>query len=263
MSLLQLAKNSILHFKALKDAKKVGFGKIIVYLLLLSLISAIPITIQALQIFSDIQSDAQKIAQKIPDFTIKNGKMQTENKKGFIYQTNSIVFTFDPAGKRTAKEVSEDRVGNILSVGLLDDELVLSVPGNGMVSSLTGTDPIELSYKDEQLAGLSGNNLRSELDQNQLPWWSFLLVLFVSLYPSFLNLTLIFLIITIIGLFYSRMRRSPNHFLDNLKIMIGSATLPIIIGTIITLFTSRFDSTTFIAILTFFIFTQSFRASKD
>ncbi len=46
---------------------------------------------QVFQVLNNIQLDGQKIATRIPDFTIQNGQLQTKEKEGFIYQTNSII----------------------------------------------------------------------------------------------------------------------------------------------------------------------------
>lgn len=262
MSLLQLAKNSILHFNQLKYAKNLGFGKIVIYLLLLSLIAAIPITLQVRNAFSDIQSDGEKIAQQIPDFTIENGQLETEEQEGFIYQTDSIIFTFDPEGQRTPEDISTDMIGNFLSVGLLQNEAVLSVQSNEATEAVLGDNQFEFSYDEEPLQNLTGEELRNELSQSQLPWWTPLVVLLIATYPSFINLIVTFLIVTIIGNLYSHIRRVKNRFLDNLKIMIASATLPVIIGAVINSFVLGFDSTTFITILSFFIFTQAIKNAK-
>lgn len=262
MTLLQLAKNSILHFNKLKFTKNVSFGKIIVYLLLLSLIAAIPITLQVRHVFTDIQSDGQEIAKQIPDFTIEDGKMQTEAQEGFIYQTDTVIFTFDPQGQRTPGDISSDMVGNFLSVGLLQDEAVLSLPSNETTEALFGDNQFEFSYEDDELQSLTGKELRNELSQSNLPWWTPFIVLLIATYPSFINLIVTLLITTVIGNLYSRIRRTKNRFFDNLKIMIVSATLPVIIGAIINSFSASFDSTTFIAILSFFIFTQAIKDSK-
>ncbi|MDN6639852.1 MAG: DUF1189 domain-containing protein [Tetragenococcus sp.] len=259
MTLLQLAKNSVLHFNKLKNAKKIGFGKIILYLLLLSLIAAIPITIQVGNVFSDIQSDGEQIAEQIPDFTIEDGEMQTQEQDGFIYQTDSIIFTFDPEGQRTPEDISSDMIGNFLSVGLLQNEAVLSVQSNEATEAVLGDNQFEFSYDEERLQNLSGEELRDELSQSNLPWWTPLIILVVAAYPSFINLIITFLITTIIGNLYSRIRRVKNRFLDNLKIMIASATLPVIIGAVINSFSARFDSTTFVAILAFFIFMRAIK----
>ncbi len=107
----------------LKEARNVPFWKAIVYLLVLSIIMALPISFQVFQVLNNIQLDGQKIATRIPDFTIQNGQLQTEEKEGFIYQTNSIIFTFDPEGKRTEQDISTDLMGNFVSVGMLKTNL--------------------------------------------------------------------------------------------------------------------------------------------
>ncbi|NRR75388.1 DUF1189 domain-containing protein [Tetragenococcus halophilus] len=262
MRFLQLVKNSILHFNELKNAKNIGFGKMILYLLLLSLIAAIPITLQVRQVFSDIQSDGQEIAEQIPDFTVEDGKMQTNEQDGFIYQTDSIIFTFDPKGQRTSDDISKDMIGNFLSVGLLQEEAVLSLQSNEATEAILGDNQFELSYDDSRMQNLTGEMIQNELSQSKLPWWTLLVALLVATYPSFINLIVILLITTIIGNLYSRIQRTSNRFLDNLKIMIASATLPVIIGAVINSFSAGFDSTMLIAILAFFIFMQAIKSTK-
>ncbi|WP_103927069.1 DUF1189 domain-containing protein, partial [Tetragenococcus halophilus] len=184
MRFLQLVKNSILHFNELKNAKNIGFGKMILYLLLLSLIAAIPITLQVRQVFSDIQSDGQEIAEQIPDFTVEDGKMQTNEQDGFIYQTDSIIFTFDPKGQRTSDDISKDMIGNFLSVGLLQEEAVLSLQSNEATEAILGDNQFELSYDDSRMQNLTGEMIQNELSQSKLPWWTLLVALLVATYPS-------------------------------------------------------------------------------
>ncbi len=123
MTTKQLIISSFIRFKDLKEARNVPFWKAIVYLLVLSIIMALPISFQVFQVLNNIQLDGQKIATRIPDFTIQNGQLQTEEKEGFIYQTNSIIFTFDPEGKRTEQDISTDLMGNFVSVGMLKTNL--------------------------------------------------------------------------------------------------------------------------------------------
>lgn len=117
MTTKQLIISSFIRFKDLKEARNVPFWKAIVYLLVLSIIMALPISFQVFQVLNNIQLDGQKIATRIPDFTIQNGQLQTEEKEGFIYQTNSIIFTFDPEGKRTEQDISTDLMGILLVSG--------------------------------------------------------------------------------------------------------------------------------------------------
>lgn len=119
MSLIQLAKYSLLDIKQLTHAKKLNFGKTMFYIFLLSLLAAVPLFTQVIGFYSDIQKDGQEITEQLPDFTIENGALVTDVTEGFIYQTDSIIFTFDPEGIRSPEDVSNDMVGNFLSIGLL------------------------------------------------------------------------------------------------------------------------------------------------
>ncbi len=96
MTTKQLIISSFTQFKELKNARKTPFAKSVLYLLVLSIIMALPISYQVFQVLENIKQDGQKIATKIPDFSIKNGKIDAADHEGFIYQTNSIIFTFDP-----------------------------------------------------------------------------------------------------------------------------------------------------------------------
>ena len=54
-----------------------------------------------------------KIAEKLPDFSIENGTLQTKAKRIWLYLSNRLdYFTFDPDGKRTAADVQKDLIGN-------------------------------------------------------------------------------------------------------------------------------------------------------
>ncbi|MCH0434397.1 DUF1189 family protein, partial [Enterococcus faecium] len=134
------------------------------------------------------------IATRIPDFTIQNGQLQTEEKEGFIYQTNSIIFTFDPEGKRTEQDISTDLMGNFVSVGMLKNKLIIALPNTGTTSALLNNNQLELPYTNESLKNLTGKQLRSFLSEASIPLWIKVLTFIFSIYPSFLNLliTLLF-----------------------------------------------------------------------
>ncbi|MCW3745244.1 DUF1189 domain-containing protein [Enterococcus gallinarum] len=72
-----------------------------------------------------ISSEIVKNCAKIPNFSIENGQLTTNGQgEGFIYQTDSIIFTFDPEGKRNATDIASDATANVLSVGLLKKKLL-------------------------------------------------------------------------------------------------------------------------------------------
>ncbi|MHC5268043.1 DUF1189 family protein [Enterococcus sp. LJL98] len=189
MSYMQAFKSAILKIDQLQAVQKIKFGQAIAHLLLLSAILAIPLTSQMVQIFASMRQDGQKIAENIPDFTIEAGTLNVnKGQEGFIYQTDSIIFTFDPEGKRTAKEIGQDLLGNFLSVGLLKNQAVITFPATESVTSLLGSNQMSIPYDTPQMTELTGQKLRQIILEKQLPWWIFPLTFFVAIYPAFLSL---------------------------------------------------------------------------
>lgn len=262
MTFTKMLKSALFQLDDLKEVKTAAFSKIIAFVIGLTVILSLPITLQTWNIFHEIQGDSQKIAEKIPDFSIQNNRLHTEaTEKGFIYQTNSIIFTFDPEGKRSTTDIASDMIGNLLSIGLLKEELVISLPSSGVTDSLFDGNQIVIPYSEAELANLNGQTIRTTLQNHQIPWWLTLLIFFISLYPIFLNLIFTLLMTTFIGTIYSRMRLYQLKFFDNLKIMIVSSTLPILMGVIIQLWLPAFDITTFILFGSLFIFTRGIKNS--
>ncbi|OQO70911.1 hypothetical protein BH747_02610 [Enterococcus villorum] len=259
MTTKQLIISSFMQFKELKNAKNTPFAKSILYLLVLSIIMALPISYQVFQILENIRHDGQQIAQKIPDFSIENGRIQTKEHEGFIYQTNSIIFTFDPEGKRSEKDISSDLIGNILSVGLLKNKLVVAFPNTGGSAGLLTHSPFELDYKNEALKNLTGKQLRKTLNEASLPFWIKAAVFLISIYPSFLNLIVTLLLANFAAYIYARLRLTKATFLDCLKTMIYAISLPTVLATILLIFLPSFDTSAFIAIAGLFIFGQAIK----
>lgn len=82
-------------------------------MLFLSAILALPITKQVFSVLQEVQQDGQKLQKSCLTFLLKMARCKQRPKEsGFIYQTDSIIFTFDPDGKRTAADVQKDLIGN-------------------------------------------------------------------------------------------------------------------------------------------------------
>ena len=264
MSLIQLIKASFFNFKQLKQAREVGFGKIIGYLILLSAILTIPIITQIVHVMQEFQADGQEIAQKIPPFHIKEGKLTPDKEaEGFIYQTDSIIFTFDPEGKRQAEDISDDLVGNFLSIGLLPEALVLALPASELTSSMLGGNQLVLHYQDNQLASLTDQTVRDVLGNSHTAWWVFLIVFVIALYPVFISLIFPVLLGALFGVIYSRFKQQRYSFLDSIKIVTLTLTVPVLLTTIVQLFTLSFDATTFLLLASFVLFPQVLRKEDD
>ena len=84
MKMRELFTASLYRFKELKNARFIGFGKALVYLIFLSFILAIPITGHVLSLFNDLKADGQEIAEKNDYFTIEEGELaRTGDSEGF------------------------------------------------------------------------------------------------------------------------------------------------------------------------------------
>ncbi|OJG52433.1 hypothetical protein RV06_GL001004 [Enterococcus haemoperoxidus] len=205
----------------------------------------------------DIKNDGQKIAAKLPDFKIIDGKLDTAtNVEGFIYQTNSIIFTFDPEGKRSLSDVTTDLVGNAVGLGFLQDEFVVALPNSGAADSLLGANQFEIPYSKGSLDGLNSKDLKESLDEASVPFWIKLVIFVFTLYPTFINLIINLLMITIGANLYSKIRLYNLRFLDCLKISTYCATLPVIFSSILHFINRSFDDSfliVFVSLLIFFI----------
>ncbi|OJG73280.1 hypothetical protein RV12_GL000687 [Enterococcus quebecensis] len=233
------------------------FWKVILYVIFLSIILTLPITKQVFTILQDIKDDGQKIAAKLPEFKVTDGKLQTQNQaEGFIYQTNSIIFTFDPEGKRSLNDVSADSVGNAISLGFLKDEFIVSLPDSGAADSLLGTNQFEVPYSKGTLDGLNSQDLKQALDEANIPFWIKLVIFIFTLYPTLINLIVNLLLITIGANLYSKLRLYKLRFFDCLKIVTYCATLPVIISSFLHFINLTFDDSfliVFVSLLIFFL----------
>ncbi|MBO0471108.1 DUF1189 domain-containing protein [Enterococcus sp. DIV0242_7C1] len=255
MNTFTLFKHAFFQFSELHKAKNMPFWKVILYILFLSVILAFPLTKQIFSMVQDIKNDGQKIAEKLPDFTIADGRLKTDpSTKGFIYQTNSIIFTFDPEGKRSLSDITSDSVGNAVSVGFLDDEFVVSLPSSGTADALFGTSQFEVPYSQGTLDGLNSQDLQQALDESNVPFWLKLIVFVVTLYPAFINLIINLLLITIGANLYSKVRLYKLRFLDCLKIVVYCSTLPVIVSSLLQLLVRPFDDSFLIILVSLMLF---------
>ncbi|MEG3033747.1 MAG: DUF1189 domain-containing protein [Enterococcus sp.] len=263
MNSFTLFKHSLFQLTDPHQAKKMPFWKVILYALFLSIILALPITKQIFSIMQDIKSDGQKIAAKLPDFKITDGKLQTtKGAEGFIYQTNSIIFTFDPDGKRSLNDVTADSVGNAVGLGFLQDEFVVALPSSGAADSLLGANQFEVPYSNGALDGLNSDNLKESLDEANVPFWIKLVVFIFTLYPTFINLIINLLMVTIGANLYSKIRLYKLRFLDCLKISTYCATFPVIISSFLHFINPAFDDSFLIVFISLLIFFFAIRKEE-
>ncbi|MGX7329752.1 DUF1189 domain-containing protein [Enterococcus bulliens] len=262
MSMFQLIRSSFFQFQALNRVKQVPFGKIVVYLLCLSFIFAIPMTFQVVEVFQAIRADGQEIAKNLPDFSIKDGELATDDAtKGFIYQTDSIIFTFDPENQRSLTEITQEDLGNLFNIGLLKNEAVLAIP-QGEFSSTLSANPIVIPYTSAIFTGFTGTALKNGLAHNQVPWFVYVIIFLIAMYPSFLTLVVTLVISSLAFSIFLRARSPQWRFLNTLKTLIVCSTVPTLLAAIILFLNIDFDTTTFIFLATSFLFINVIRQEK-
>lgn len=217
----------MLHPEKLVQTIKLKKGEVFLYFLFIAFIAAIPMWIQSNKTINDFGRDAQIISESIPSFKIENDQLITnEPVKSYIYQTDSIIFTFDPNGERTIDDVEQDLVANLLGIAFLEDGLYFSLPGY----------PIQLPYP--QLNGLTSESfidliLNVQSSGGTMQIITFLLILLVSILLTFLYTLLYTLFANIISMITGKMLK----FGDSFKIVLFASTLP----TLFIAFLNSFD----------------------
>ena len=116
MSTYKLIKSTFKQPALLIEARnKKGFH-VFFYMIFLSLLLSLPVAFQSMGLLSSLQQDGEKIVAEMPDFSIEDNKLKTTEKdSGFIYQTDSMIFTFDPDGKRNKQDVQSDASKGVLT----------------------------------------------------------------------------------------------------------------------------------------------------
>ncbi|WP_373471936.1 DUF1189 domain-containing protein [Carnobacterium alterfunditum] len=213
---MHLFKDSLLHPEKLVQVITLKKGKIFLYFLFIAFITTIPLWIQSNQTIDDFSRDGQIIAESIPSFKIENNQLVTaEPVKSYIYQTDSIIFTFDPNGERTLDDVEQDLIGNLIGIAFLEDGLYFSLPDY----------PIHFSYT--QLNGLTSASfidliLSVDSFGGILQIITFTILWLVSLLLTFLYTVLSTLFANILSMITGK----QLNFGESFKLVLFASTLP-------------------------------------
>lgn len=214
------------HPEQLIEARYVKTRKSIFYILFLSLIITLPVWIETTQTLNEFIRNGQEIAENIPSFTIENDELvPQEQDESFIYQTNSIIFAFDPNGKISSSDMDRRVFNNTIGFSLLENNLYLSIP----------LYPMEIPYS--QLNGLDDVTVKEIIlnmqDTNPL----ILLLTFVLLWISSIILIIIYnFLYTVFGNLVAAITRKPIRFNETWKIVLFASTLPTILFALLNTF---------------------------
>lgn len=122
-----------------------GIGKTILYVFLLTLISVLPTFYHfSIAINNAIQAAEDITREEMPDFTIKNGVLETENNVPVTIQRDGFSITIDPTGSVSGKDLA----GTGSAFGLLKDEFALAAGGNVQTYPYSMIDASEVGKQD-------------------------------------------------------------------------------------------------------------------
>lgn len=170
-------------------------------------------------LLQQVNEDSREIATHIPEFVIENSSLQTDE-ESFVYQTNTILFFFDPDAKIAIDTIDQNtaRLSASIAIGLLEHELYLNFDGIGR----------SLSYN--QLDGVNQNFLRSLFEEFSSFSFLTLLMLFAASYigvflQTIMEMILLFLFANIISI----LLQSKLRFAQSARIAMVASTLPILL----------------------------------
>lgn len=211
----------------LNEARKVTTGKTVLYFLFISFLLTIPSWVQTTALLNDFMNDGQEVANQIPEFTVENDQLiPGEDAQSFIYQTDSIIFSFDPSGEITPDEVENRIRGNTIGVSLLENGLYLSIPFY----------PIEFSYS--QLNGINDTMFKEVLSSLQQMNPIVIGITFIVLWASSLILAVIYnFVYTVFGNLVAAITRKQIRFSETWKMVLFASTLPTLFFAILNAFT--------------------------
>ena len=262
MNTYKIIKASLKTPSSLLEARQKKGGKIFLLMLFLSLILSLPVVYQAMNIVNSIKNDGDQIVQKLPEFSIKEGHLiTTEKDSGFIFQTDSMIFTFDPDGKRNKQEVESDSVGNAMIVALMSDELILSLPTFNSTTDVFDNNTFVLPYSTPQLQSLNKAVL-TDIFEGKNNVFVFLIVVISSMIMLFLNLLIDLLLLSFFANIFTKFRMVGLRLKDVFKIMVFAAVVPTIFTTILQFIFPTFPVSSINIALTLIIYFNIFPKPK-
>lgn len=261
-SLLKSFRFALIDFRKIIQVVVLPFWKVILYSLFLAAIMSLPFIFQVGQTATNLREDAEKIIQQLPNFTIQNEKLTPETsgkeKTEGIFMTNSLIVTFDPQNARKESDLKLDASPTTIALGFFSKRLVVVLPTNSMMDSLSQNGELSFSYKELGLEGFTKQDL-SKIFQFRLPWWSYALLFALTLYPVLLNFLFDILFITLFATLFARFFRIHLRFMPAIKLVIFSSTWGVFLTTIFSFIQPAFNNMFLMTLLTMLVFYQALK----
>lgn len=177
---------------------------------------------EQLPLFRSLEEDGPEVAESIPDFTIEDEHLQSDH-SSYVYQTESMLFFFDPNGEIETESISQNvnRLPASIGIGLLEEEMIINFEG---VSRPIGYNHLQ------RLTPLTPEVLRSILSDLNLFSPIMLGTLFISLYIAmFLTAFMDYFILALFANVLAALLRSSFRFAQTVKVILLATTLPTVL----------------------------------
>lgn len=217
--MLQYLKVALFEPKESYIARNMKGSHFVFYYALLVLFLSISLIGTLFPIFQAVNQDGQEIAEVIPEFSVQNGELLTDE-ESFVYQTDTILFFFDSNGSITSETVHRniERLPAVIGIGMLQNELYLTIDGQSQ----------SLSYNQFGRTGaINQQTLRALFGEIGVLTPFMIGVVLVALYiGTFFNSLIEMLILALFANIISTLMQSRLRFIQNARVVLVASTLP-------------------------------------
>lgn len=206
--------------------------------------------------FDTLSEDYQEIQSSLPDYELIDGKLES-NQESYIYQTDSLVFYFDPENKIETSSIDKnmEKQQAPISASLQEEEIYLNILGQSRA----------LRYADFDLKSQDLKAIIS-LENFSNPLYFMIVIAILLIFNLFLYLMQLFSI-SIFANFISFVLRSKLTFFQNAKIALVASMVPILLMAVLTTFnlsiSYQYEITTLSSLLLFYLTIEEFKERSD
>lgn len=256
MSVLTLFRQAIVKSKQALQVIDFSLGKRLKYLFLLAFIFSLPLYRLAYQELDVLRDNGQSIMQKVPDFHVEKGQLQTTEDEAFMVKTNYLIFTFNPNKQLEDADIRSESGNQPIAIELGEEALSVKL----------FDQPLSLPYTElsSDRQNFDQKAFKKLLQQFVSPQWSFL---FITAGLIFLWSSLhLFILTCVIGLILTFFRFSKEAHLTYgqcLSLGVMGLTRPVTFFSVLLLFGFAIPfQTELLVIFALFIIWQLTRFTK-
>jgi len=205
--------------KNMNRRKSIGYFFIIVLIVFISLLGMI------FPIFTQLSEDSQEITERLPEFTVENGELET-SEDSYIHLTDSFTFFFDSNNEieQSTIEQNLNLQAAPIAFGVLNDRIYLNINGN------------EQNFSYDQIGDFDDDLVREVFEQfSNFSILSILIVLAIMFLLTIFTYLWEFIPIVIFVYMIALFANHRLRFLDSAKVAIVATTLPTLLLSIMSL----------------------------